>query len=164
MNPLFDINETCCFTGHRAIAANLQPKVSVCVEETIKMLIDKGITTFISGGAIGYDMLAAGIVLRLKAKYPQIRLIMALPCKDQHVKWAPSIQQSYRHILNHADETIYLSEKYCTGCMHLRNRFMVDNSSVCVAYMTHRTGGTAYTVNYAAEKGIEIINIAYLIT
>ncbi|MBQ7900398.1 MAG: DUF1273 family protein [Clostridia bacterium] len=164
MEPLFDINETCCFTGHRAIAAALQPKVSACVEETIKKLIDKGFTTFISGGAIGYDMLAASIVLRLKTKYPQIRLIMALPCKDQHVKWAPFIQQSYKHILSCADEIIYLSEKYCTGCMHLRNRFMIDNSSLCIAYMTRRTGGTAYTVKYAAEKGIEIINIAYLIT
>ena len=43
--------------------------------------------------------------------------------------------------------------------MHKRNRHLVDNSSVCVCYLNRESGGTAYTVRYAKEKGLEIVNI-----
>lgn len=44
--------------------------------------------------------------------------------------------------------------------MAKRNRHLVDNSSVCVAYLTQSGGGTAYTVEYANKHGLKIINIA----
>lgn len=44
--------------------------------------------------------------------------------------------------------------------MQKRNRHLVDNSSACICYLTKPTGGTAYTVNYASEHGLMIINIA----
>jgi len=44
--------------------------------------------------------------------------------------------------------------------MHLRNRYMVDHSCTCICYLTETTGGTAYTVKYAREKGLHIFNIA----
>jgi len=37
---------------------------------------------------------------------------------------------------------------------------MVDNSSLCVAYMTRKSGGTAYTVEYAQQSNKKICNIA----
>ena len=43
--------------------------------------------------------------------------------------------------------------------MFKRNRHLVDNSSVCVCYLTKDSGGTAYTVRYAKEKGLEIVNL-----
>jgi len=42
--------------------------------------------------------------------------------------------------------------------MHKRNRHLVDNSSVCVCYLNKENGGTAYTVDYAGKKGLELIN------
>jgi len=44
--------------------------------------------------------------------------------------------------------------------MQKRNRNLVDNSGVCIAYLTENRGGTFYTVNYAAKLNREIINIA----
>lgn len=41
-----------------------------------------------------------------------------------------------------------------------KNRHLVDNSSVCVAYLTRSGGGTAYTVEYAKKHGLKVINIA----
>ena len=46
--------------------------------------------------------------------------------------------------------------------MHKRNRHLVDNSSVCVSYMTKNTGGTAYTVGYAIKNHVQVINLAEL--
>ena len=55
---------------------------------------------------------------------------------------------------------IDVSRQYTRGCMHERNRHLVDNSSVCVCYLNRESGGTAYTVRYARERGLEIINLA----
>lgn len=54
----------------------------------------------------------------------------------------------------------YTSEEYTRGCMHKRNRHLVDNSSACIAYLTESKGGTAYTVDYAAKHGLTVFNIA----
>ena len=43
--------------------------------------------------------------------------------------------------------------------MHKRNRYLVDNSSVCICYLTEATGGTAYTVDYAQTKNLTVINL-----
>ena len=58
-----------------------------------------------------------------------------------------------------ADKIVYTSENYYNGCMHKRNRHLVDNSSLCIAYLTKESGGTAYTVNYARQNGLTIINV-----
>lgn len=55
---------------------------------------------------------------------------------------------------------VYTAQQYTKGCMHKRNRHLVDNSSVCVCYLNRESGGTAYTVNYAKKNGLEIINLA----
>lgn len=59
-----------------------------------------------------------------------------------------------------ADKVVYTSKEYTRGCMHKRNRHLVDNSSICIAYLTEQSGGTAYTVDYARKNGLIVINIA----
>lgn len=59
-----------------------------------------------------------------------------------------------------ADKVVYTSQDYYSGCMHKRNRHLVDNSSRCICFLTEKTGGTFYTVNYASEHGLMIINTA----
>lgn len=49
---------------------------------------------------------------------------------------------------------------YDALCMQKRNRRLVDASDVCVYYLTDPTGDSAYTANYAKQKGLRIINLA----
>ena len=65
----------------------------------------------------------------------------------------------YERIMKAADKVTYTSEQYYSGCMHKRNRHLVDNSSVCVCYLTESTGGTAYTVEYAHKNNLTVINL-----
>ena len=99
-------------------------------------------------------------LLDLKIDYPQIKLILVLPCVSQADAWSSEDRGRYEYIKAKADKVVYISREYTRGCMHERNRHLVDNSSVCVCYLTEQTGGTAYTVNYAAEKGLYVFNIA----
>jgi len=89
-----------------------------------------------------------------------IRLIFALPCRNQEQYWTAEQKQLNCDLLSEADEIHYISEEYSPGCMHKRNRYLIDNSGTCVCYLTKDCGGTAYTVNYATQKGLRIINVA----
>lgn len=131
------------------------------MEKTIINLIDRGIRFFGAGGALGFDTLAAQTVLRLKKKYSDIKLILVLPCLTQARGWPTEDVEEYERIKAQADKVIYTAQEYTKGCMHKRNRHLVDHSSVCVCYLTKDNGGTAYTVDYAEKRGLEIINLAY---
>ena len=122
--------------------------------------IEQGYRYFGCGGALGFDTLAAQTVLRLQEIYPEIRLILVLPCRDQTRGWKQADVAEYDRIMKAADKVTYTSEQYYSGCMHKRNRHLVDNSSLCMCYLTEQSGGTAYTVNYARSQGLKIINVA----
>ena len=151
---------TCCFTGHRKIPPTERDKIVARLEETIIQLYQRGITNFIAGGALGFDTMAAEAVLRLRESLPEIKLILALPCENQGRRWSAYSTQRYEEIKQMANEVIYVSHNYTHDCMYKRNRYMVDNSSVCVSYQTKDTGGTAYTVGYAEEQRMEVIRLS----
>jgi len=130
------------------------------LEETLLRLIAQGIRYFGAGGALGFDTIAALTVIKLRETHPHIRLILVLPCKDQPKGWNQEDVKTYKQILLKADKFVHTSERYYSGCMHKRNRRLVDHSAVCVCYLIERTGGTAYTVRYAELMGLRIINLA----
>ena len=149
---------TCLFTGHRTLPEEPEERAWLEKELTasIKNAYEEGYRTFFSGGAMGFDLLAALTVLNLKSSgLSDIRLILALPCYNHHKSWAKEDQRLLATILERADETVYTSlNEYLPGCMHKRNRFMADCSSLCIAYCIKQTGGSAYTVNYAQKHGV----------
>lgn len=150
----------CCFTGHRIIKGEhidiLPRKLNLVIKDLFEV---HRVCDFVAGGALGFDMLAAEAVLKARDENPALRLILALPCKNQTNGWKDTHKLRYENILNQADKIIYVSQNYTSGCMHKRNRFMVDNSSHCIFYMTRPSGGTAYTVRYALENNLKMHNI-----
>ena len=88
-----------------------------------------------------------------------MKLILVLPCLTQTRGWRPEDVTEYERIKAQADKVVYMAQQYTIGCMHKRNRHLVDHSSICVCYLTEDSGGTAYTVRYAKKQGLEIINI-----
>lgn len=156
-----DRSKCVCFTGHRHIAKDAMAELSARLYCTVTELILEGCDTFICGGAVGFDTEAAECVLQLKERFTDVRLILALPCRDQTVKWNDIEDLArYKRILGMSDGVFYVTDFYTPDCMHRRNRWMADNSSVCVAYCDGRRGGSAYTVKYAAAKGLRIMNLA----
>ena len=156
------LKQACCFTGHRKISVKLLNTVSERLTETVNSAIQNGYRYFITGGAVGFDTMAAQTVLNAKQEHTRkkIKLILAIPYPEQADEWDKSDVDEYERIKALADEVIYISKEKKKGCMHKRNRYMVDNSSLCVAYMTKKSGGTAYTVEYAQENNKKICNIA----
>ena len=153
-------NQTCCFTGHRKIPLDQLESVTQRLRDAVIASIKDGYLYFGAGGALGFDTLAAQTVLNLKKDYPQIKLILVLPCKTQARGWKQEDIEEYNRIMKAADKVVYTSQDYYSGCMHKRNRHLVDNSSLCICYLNSNTGGTAYTVDYAKSVGCRVSNIA----
>ncbi len=149
----------CCFTGHRIIDKKEYPRIKAELEKLLPELIENGITTFWAGGALGFDTLAAETVLELKEKYTEVKLMLAIPCRDQPKHWRRTEKKRYNEILQKCDGYIVIADEYFIGCMQQRNRFMVDNSTTCIAYIKEDKGGTAYTVKYAEKQGKAIIKL-----
>lgn len=153
-------SSSCCFTGHRHLPANKIEKIVTSLDREIENLIAKGVTDFISGGAVGFDQIAASLIVAKKEMGRNIRLIFALPCQNQDSKWDEKQRELYRNLLNEADEIIYVSEDYDPFCMKRRNHYMVEHSSYCICALLHDKSGTSQTVSYARKKGLQIINTA----
>ena len=152
-------DRVCAFSGHRQIYRIHSESLPKKLDDVIDALIGAGITHFLSGGAYGFDLLAARCVLKKRVHNPDIKLSMYLPCRGQSSGWSAKARREYESILASADEVFFTSEKYDAFCMHARNRALVDNSDILVCYLMRDSGGTAYTKNYAEEKGKKIINL-----
>lgn len=149
----------CCFTGHRTIATDARAALIVRLDQTLEELAAKGFTEFRTGGARGFDTLAALRVLYLREKHPHVRLSLLLPCRDQAKSWPAGEQMLWQDIIDRADSVRFLFDSYTEGCMHARNRALVDGSDLCIAYLTENRGGTLYTCSYALKNGVELLNL-----
>ena len=139
------LKKTCAFTGHRVLEKDFSEKK---LKNAIKSLLDNEVFTYYNGMAIGFDLLAAEILLSFKDKYPQIKLVACIPCADQNRFYSIKDKKRYAEILKQADEQVVLSETYTKYCMHKRNRYMCDRAGYLITYCNKPIGGTAYTVEY----------------
>lgn len=67
----------------------------------IDLLDNRYVTHFISGMALGFDMLAAQIIVELKELYPHITLECIIPYESQASKWPESERDTYLLRLTH---------------------------------------------------------------
>ena len=145
--------KTCAFTGHRK---GLNDITEQQVEQVINGLIDQNFDTFLVGMALGFDTYCFKILERVRKVKP-IKIVACIPCESQNIKFTPKQNQLYQQMLDSADLKILISKEYTPTCMQKRNMFMVDNSSVLVAYLRYEKGGTKNTVEYAKRQNKRII-------
>ena len=150
----------CCFTGHRVLSESEKLDIMKKLDRLIPALAEKGCTEFNAGGALGFDTVAAIMVLRAKQKYPQMKLNMYLPYPQQAEKWNSADRRLYEKIKAESDNIFYSSSAYTPDCMNSRNRALVDNADICIAWCRQIKGGTAYTISYAMDNGKEVFNLA----
>lgn len=152
----------CCLTGHRILPRSRQEREAIKdnLRKVIASLAGEDVTVFYTGGARGFDTMAAITVLEMKALFPEIRLYLALPHPDQAEKWPRKERELYEQIKEHADQIQFISPVYTSDCMRQRNYYMVEHSRICAYYMVKTVrSGTAQTVNYAQKMGCRMIDL-----
>ena len=153
--------QTCCFTGHRNVPTDKMQEIVARTGAKVRELISGGYRCFVVGGAIGYDTLAAELLFRLRdAERMGIRVILAYPYEGYMDRWSEEQKATYERLLPLYDERICVAAAASRGAYLQRDRYMVDASSMCIAYCTRQTGGTAYTIRYAGKKSVPVVNVA----
>ena len=160
---------SCCFTGYRpqkfsfalgennAQNAEFERQLYTAVSE----LAESGVTVFYCGMAIGFDIIAAEAVLDIMALRPELclRLVACVPFIEQSKTFSPSWKKRYDAVLQKADKTVLISDKYFKGCYQRRNEYMVKSCDVVLTCFDGKSGGTKNTIDYARKLGRKVINI-----
>lgn len=154
------IGKSCFFTGHRTLPTNKLDLIRKYLEENIRKHAQNGVVDFISGGARGFDLLAALAVLGVKREFTDIRLRLYLPYPGFERNW-PERDISILHTVSEASAEIrYISELYSADCMKKRNMALVKDAYYGIAFRLTQHSGTAQTMGIARVYGREVINIA----
>lgn len=160
--------KACCFTGYRPEKSpfpyDRENADYIAFENSliaaITQALSDGFDTFYCGGAMGFDTLAAELLLLLK-KNNDFRLVIVKPFAAQAARFPSDWKQRYERVQSAADEVICLSKEYRRGCYDERNRYMVDRSERVIAFYDGKTGGTKNTVRYAERLGKQVINLPF---
>lgn len=160
--------EKCCFTGYRPsklpfditkTGSTEYIKFENEVLEEILKVCNEGVRTFYTGMAMGFDILAAELVLSLKNAYETpLKLICVLPFEAQCDTFSLEWKERYERILTQCDEKIVLQKEYNKGCYQKRNIFMVDNSDCVLTWYDGKSGGTRNTIDYALKNSRYVFN------
>lgn len=107
----------------------------------------------------GFRQNRSGIVLRLKDRFPDIKLIAAVPFPEFRERWNDEWKAKYDRVLAGADCVQIISHDPSPSVYQTRNIWMVDHSSKMIAVYNGKASGTRNTIRYAKEQKVPIMFI-----
>lgn len=158
---------TCCFTGPRpprlpAGGNEASPEIAALKEQlfaAVNAAYEDGYRCFFSGMAEGFDLLAAEAVIRLRRIHPDAELFAAFPCEASPKGHSPAVCRRIERIMEEVSFTYFVSKEHVYGCELSRNVYMVENSSMLIAYYNGLSRGTGHCFHCAERHGLRIVNL-----
>jgi uncharacterized phage-like protein YoqJ len=150
---------TCCFTGHRNLPVGKEEEIWRRVYGRLLPLLKQGVRYFGVGGALGFDTLTAEKLLELHEQDQRLRVILVLPFPGYQSRWTPAQQARAAQVMRRVHKIVYCCQMPSREAFLARNRHLVDGSAYCIAYCTRTTVGSAYTLQYARRRGLQVWNV-----
>ena len=148
---------TVAFAGHREV---YQSSVKERLDELLeKLAAEYEELQFYVGGMGEFDSLASSSVRVMKKRHPSkdIQLVLVEPYMKQ------SINRD-KELLNRLYDTVLipmeLAEVHYKKAITERNRWMIDEADLLIAYVHRDFGGAYSSVKYARKQGKMVINVA----
>ena len=162
--------ESCCFTGHRPGKLpwrynEFDPrclKLKRRIADAVELAYERGFRHFLCGMAMGCDLYFCEAVLALRERHPDVTVEAAIPCPTQADAWPPAQRERYDRLVAACDFETMVSGQYTSTCMLRRDRYLVDHASLLIAAFDGTSGGTRYTVEYALNQGLAIVDLPIL--
>lgn len=166
--------KVCAITGHRPTRFPFKydennngcKRIKKRIRDQLIQLYEQDFRQFWVGGALGVDMWAGEILLRLKEQpeYSEIQLMIALPFESHDTNWEVRSRRRMAFLIKHSTETVIVGKKEVPPAQNYRkrNEYIVDHADCLLAvYDNDRSirSGTGMTVNYARKKKLPIILI-----
>ena len=134
---------SCAITGHRTLPPDFDESR---VEEFLRTMMDNGITDFYNGLAMGFDLLTAELIVKLKKDYPSVRLHGCIPFYGQERYYPETDKSRYTEAVKSCDSVTIIDESYHRNSYFKRNDYMVERADLLFAYCKEEKGGAAYTI------------------
>lgn len=150
----------CCFTGQRIIAEEELENVENAIYAEVISAIESGYQHFISGLAVGSDLIFAQTISQAIKEDSTIHLHAALPnrARERALMKTPET----RELLALCDDIYVAAEGSHSGMYVRRNTYMVERSQRVIAlYDGREIGGTAFTVRLAKKLNRDLYVIPY---
>lgn len=145
---------TVSFFGHRRIydPIRIERQLEGIVRE---LLLTKQYVEFLVGKDGEFDILVASVIRRCKRQYrdDNSALVLVLPYMRANFR---DNEESYREYF---DEIEIFSGTHYKSAFQQRNRDMVNRSRMAIFAVNKTEGGAYSTMKYAADQGIETINL-----
>lgn len=150
----------CSFVGHHHL--RITRALERTVKKELRALIESGCADFYTGGAYGWDTLCSTTVLKLRKKYPHVRLHLILPChaSDYTAKWDSGDRALFYKIMAAVD-SVWLPEKTTGDGLREQTKQLINKADILFCfYDKHRSGSpTERAVYTASQKGAKIMNM-----
>ena len=165
----------CCGFGHRVMLMEIEKPLREVLE---RLVAERGVSLFYTGGMGEFDELFARTVRSMKRDCPSLRLVLVAPYlthkiaigkKEDGTMYGGQIARAtydgpgmgwheaqYDGILIPAE----LDGVHPKAAIGLRNRWMVDRSDIVIAALHRDFGGAAEAVRYAEMVGKEVVRIS----
>lgn len=147
----------CVFAGHREV---YQAGIDTDVEEAISRLLKTDNEfVFFTGGMGKFDDMCSSAVRSAKRRYPKlnIALVLVLPYMSNRLN---TDKEFYKYLYDEIIIPDEMDNVHYKAAIKKRNRWMVDQSDLVIAYVYRDFGGAFETVKYARKKEKCVINLA----
>lgn len=143
----------CCGFGHRMMLMDIEKPLLEVLERLVE---DRGVRVFYTGGMGEFDELFARTVRGMKREYPSLRLVLVMPYLTERLNMDKAFYEAQYDEIQIPAELEGVHPKAAIG---LRNRWMVDRSDIVIAALHRDFGGAAEAVRYAESAKKEIIRM-----
>lgn len=139
--------------GNREVFQNIDNELKECIEIAINM----GCTTFYTGGMGDFDLKFASAVKRAKQTFNDIKLICVKPYLTKELN---DNKDYYYSLYDDIFIPTELADIYYKAIITRRNKWIVDNSDIIIAYTIRGYGGAYNAIKYAERQNKLIIKIS----
>lgn len=157
----------CAFSGHRPHrlpwgsdeADSRCAALKLRMRQELRRLNHMGVDVFLCGMARGCDTYFAEAVLELQKDSPQTELWAVLPCGSQADHWPETDRLRYVSLCRASQQIVMLQERYSSGCMLRRNRWMLDHADCVMTVYDGGGGGTGWMVREASMRQMPVVSL-----
>lgn len=136
------------------------------LQEQIGELFEKGFHCFWIGGALGVDMWAGEILLRMKEQpgYGEIELYIALPFEGHDTNWDDRSKSRMAFLRKHSAGVVVvgMGKEFPAVCYRNRNKYLLEKADCMIAvYDNDRSirSDVGEMVSHAEKKEARVILI-----
>jgi len=144
--------KSCCGFGHRNVFENINGELDNAIETAIQQDCE----LFYTGAMGEFDSLFTAAVRRAKKANPHIKLICVKPYMTNDINTNRDYYAAMYDDVIIPDELAGIHYK---AAIKARNRWMIGNSDVVIAYTIRDHGGAYEALQYAHKKNKNIIQI-----